>query len=916
VQALRYANISTLVLSETLQGTTAGSFPEFVAGTDIALKLRLSQRVNGENIPSRRTLHALKMSLGRADARPTSGSYQLLVEAPPEASNRITAQIEFDATAADVETALNALTGVTGALKPFTVETQGGSYRVRAANGAQVEITCVDNSLYPASFVNVVATEFDEGWTSEIRLTQAPVAQNVDFTDIVPDAPTVTRIQAGATDSGIKRNEIQKIFIPPEFPTGYGLTVKRGFATSDVVGLPTNAADLQPILDKLLISGEAFVLTDAQDAIFVEFAGDLSGVGQDLLEIDLIDPPPADKTFTLSTDTAETYQLIRAALVASTGKAVVPLELQLWLDHEQIEDVYEQFIFRLLLTFVMPVNSEAQNVSATVDWNQPRAREKFTPYSPTQVVVANRSYEDLIGDGTSNPITINHNLAGTNVSVTLTRVSTGAQLTAPADYSIDNVMSNSVRVTFVDGPPDTNDIAVGIQRLGAQPSWQSHTHDGDEVPEHEARLDAIEIALAALQALVPTGSLSSSSLTTKATEILFATLPTILEAFPSRSPIQSAPATGTAGANATGGTEITTLASLDPSLLPTDGGLLPAVLDAKDEALTVPLPDADAAFKKRVFLLGGSDEVDLGGGGGRKGTTLRPGEYAACDGNYWYRVARIADTEPNWYPFEFERELFMLAVTDKDLSLKRSLTFPVGFEVGVMSRRGLTLAEWQRTAYKNTRCQWQILFEHGTFATEAAAAGVAFTADDTTDKITAILDNCPDGTPVKLSTTVTLPGGLSTSLLYTRDTVGNERKLAATLGGAAIDITDAGTGTHTITPQTAGNNLKNVVWNATPMLSHTFQFTRTPVARSYSVRVSRSLVSSVDTISAEQVVMGNASAAGSAPSSANFAIRARLARFDIEDDVVDPRALVVLRGLNVEVIKGDTTNGLVTLKTA
>jgi len=55
--------------------------------------------------------------------------------------------------------------------------------------------------------------------------------------------------------------------------------------------------------------------------------------------------------------------------------------------------------------------------------------------------------------------------------------------------------------------------------------------------------------------------------------------------------------------------------------------------------------------------------------------------------------------------------------------------------------------------------------------------------------------------PVQLTTTGTLPGGLALATTYYVQVVDADRfQLALTAGGAAVDITDAGSGTHTITP--------------------------------------------------------------------------------------------------------------------
>lgn len=75
---------------------------------------------------------------------------------------------------------------------------------------------------------------------------------------------------------------------------------------------------------------------------------------------------------------------------------------------------------------------------------------------------------------------------------------------------------------------------------------------------------------------------------------------------------------------------------------------------------------------------------------------------------------------------------------------------------------------------------------------------VPFTAEATSNLCTGYDHPFADTDQVFLSTTDgDLPAGLSTDTPYfVRDVSGNDFKLAATSGGSAIDITDAGTGTH------------------------------------------------------------------------------------------------------------------------
>jgi len=80
----------------------------------------------------------------------------------------------------------------------------------------------------------------------------------------------------------------------------------------------------------------------------------------------------------------------------------------------------------------------------------------------------------------------------------------------------------------------------------------------------------------------------------------------------------------------------------------------------------------------------------------------------------------------------------------------------------------------------------------------------------TTDVITSNAHGLVNGNMVVLTTTDTLPAGLSTgTVYYVVQKTTNTFKLSATSGteGPAVDITDTGTGTHTFTMHDIGNNI-------------------------------------------------------------------------------------------------------------
>jgi len=78
-------------------------------------------------------------------------------------------------------------------------------------------------------------------------------------------------------------------------------------------------------------------------------------------------------------------------------------------------------------------------------------------------------------------------------------------------------------------------------------------------------------------------------------------------------------------------------------------------------------------------------------------------------------------------------------------------------------------------------------------------SSTTFTADASTDLI-AVVARIANGTTMTLTTTNSLPGGLSAgTTYYAVQSTAVSTKLSSTLGGAAINITSTGAGTHTAT---------------------------------------------------------------------------------------------------------------------
>lgn len=349
MQALIFPDIGLKSLGSNATGASF-SWPKIPAGDNIRLKLRLIETVAGEKITSRREISAMKLSIGKQDARPTSGAVQLkLVAGAESAGVNTTAAIGYDSSDEDFATALNALTDASlSAKKPFTVTKRDGSWHVRAANDSTVDWSVADNSLLPQSLVSIRDYQHDEATHYEIRFVQTVLAEQTNFAAIVPELPSVTVVQIGATESGVKRNTIQQIYFPPELSGGYSFRLKWGFRRTTAIVLPTDEAAIQAALDAIVEDGEEVKVSAGTDRVLIEFLGDtLAGTSVAALEIESIVTPDADSVIILSTATDAMAKYMATIANAASGitEFKLPLALTLWLVDEQDEETTEPVTF-------------------------------------------------------------------------------------------------------------------------------------------------------------------------------------------------------------------------------------------------------------------------------------------------------------------------------------------------------------------------------------------------------------------------------------------------------------------------------------------------------------------------------------------------------------------------------------------
>lgn len=916
-----YADISNQKLQESL---TSGSytFGKWTEGDSKKYGFRFFERRGGRNVEVSRIVNACRVSLSLVDERPDHGTWKIKYGNPatPSVENQnLTTALDFDATAAEVLAALKNLTDLASDYASFAtdgaVEELNGSWLITGLDG-DATLTGTGNQLRPAADIEVYPFErADETWVHEIRLIQTPVAWTNTSERQLPPTPTIVEVEAGSTVDDVELPERQELQISGLFRGVLGVRrTAEGLETGPIPFTGDSREDpviLQNALNTYLltddekeISTSQFTVVNSAKGALISFTGEsLIGTDQPLLVAYVISAPEGDVTWTLDLNRPELWASLRSSpdlTPANEREYQLQIEFDLEDEHDDSIDL-PTTVYRGPVTVVRDIARDGQATGASFNWAHAH-RDDHLPLSLDNVIVGEHSASDSFGDGTATTFLIDHGLASVNIEQVTVYTNTEPARplvawtgtgTAPSDAEYTWEVTNEDRVTitmlngWVSTAPTSDQLYYVITAAGPISTYNAHTHAITDITDLQSTLTAIQARLSALEALAPSGSSSNvlQSTTAKISRWNFAR---VYEAYPwIDTPIERPSSGGLAE----------TIAALKEAGDYLAFPLLNAQHDAAVADLSTVLSGstlpAASGYDGAVFTHDGASVITLAFGGGRGVQYLQPGEFVASDGSRWYRV----------------------------------------------------------TPY-------------------ARGTGKTFTATTATDLLTADDNQLIDGRRVRLTTTGTLPAGLSTGTDYyvvNRD--GDDFQLATTVGGDAIDITDTGSGTHTITPQdetsyyptdfereffafgvsnrqlvvrsvlamnfglelavlpplvrarqratrvhaslvietgrfpqatspaTTGLNLSDVTWDPNPVMEQRIVIGETPETHILGYQVTRELVSSVDTLSADAIYYGNA-VATAAPDGFPFAVRGRLVRFDVEDDVSDPRGVLLLNGLD------------------
>lgn len=205
--------------------------PKFVVGDEMPLEVFLCRQIQGSGYNLQEVPFpagsVLRVAVGEVNQTPTSGSWTLTFDGDT------TADLAYNATAAQVETALNNLASITSA-GGVQVSKVGDTFSIEFNNtGDQPNIYGTAETLVPLSSVSVQTLQ--EGSATErevvyIQVKVRPIAFTETFTDLA--APVISRVGqtysiAGAVKSGSYKlqvtysaNTVQTVNIPYNASTG------------------------------------------------------------------------------------------------------------------------------------------------------------------------------------------------------------------------------------------------------------------------------------------------------------------------------------------------------------------------------------------------------------------------------------------------------------------------------------------------------------------------------------------------------------------------------------------------------------------------------------------------------------------------------------------------------------------------
>jgi len=222
---------------------------------------------------------SIRVAIGNPGGDPTSGTFTLTF------SGDTTTALNYNATAAEVDTALNALASMVTA-GGCTVSQVSAGYQVTFdSTGDQAIITATTDSLFPASSAYIYEATTGDGSTNEVQVVTLEVdnAAYVELTtDIAAPSATVTVVRNGVTDT---TSELQRVEIDGDPYLGtWAITI--GGNTSSAIAVDASLADITTAIEGITGIGAGNVTVTGSSLDFtIQFASSLGNVGTATIDV-------------------------------------------------------------------------------------------------------------------------------------------------------------------------------------------------------------------------------------------------------------------------------------------------------------------------------------------------------------------------------------------------------------------------------------------------------------------------------------------------------------------------------------------------------------------------------------------------------------------------------------------------------
>lgn len=685
---LLYCDLTNGKLRRSLGGAefSFGTIPHIGI---LALGLRFSRQVGNRHVEIFPEVEEIRALMGPLDERPETGQFSLKIGGgAPVLGTNLTTLLDHNLSAEDLQTALRATTAASAAV----VLEDDATFVV---TGVADPITVAANTLRPISFVRIQSYEVDGAATQAIRLQRAPFAFTDTTVERVPRAPYVERIQAGGIVDETDYPEIQKITVPIEFNGSYRIRRSDPVRKSKLLGVGDGPEEIAAAMNP---TAESVVLADDLDGVFlvdehptdpamlVTFEGSMKGIGQDLLEIEVFDPPPADHWIFLNPQTAMTEEALRDRNLIRR----VPVEIHADLQLPDDDTVRPYCLYRGECSIQESIAHNDLGAVHNVNWTSPPDQKVYKPVSEDSLSEGTRFWPFLIGNGADIVFALPHNLNSPRCRVHLRENASGGRDLVPgSDFEVEHDSNNQLTITllgtYAATPPALEALTGTVQDLTLTSMWL----DPVEIPEANVigltpKLDAILEELAELRAQAGSGipfQAVQSGLAGPLTRSLG-----IVWRVPRARTLPPRPASlleWRVTAEDLGSTPARPIR------------LQPAIHDAVVTALPATLP-SPTTTKGSVFSVT-TDRPELGG--------LKAGDFVASSGLELFRAVNRPGTS-SYYPAAFELTLFETAVNPLEFPVKSTLQLLCGIEL-------MMLALAAKARDRRSACQWSLILEAG-----------------------------------------------------------------------------------------------------------------------------------------------------------------------------------------------------------